>query len=257
MKKEKRLMEKELTGKVALVTGGSRGIGAGIALALGNKGAKVAVNYNKQIEKADKVVADIYELGGEAFAVQADVSRPIEIDRMFDKITENYGGVDILVNNAGIHQHLPCYTLGVDDWKRIIDVNLNGAFIVARKVINHMKLIRWGRIINISSISGFAGTTVECHYAASKLGIVGLTKAFALELAPYGITVNAIAPGAIDTDMLAVNTEERRKEIISRIPVGRIGLPEDIAHGVLFLASPKASFITGQTLHMNGGEGLY
>ena len=120
-----------------------------------------------------------------------------------------------------------------------------------------MKLKGWGRIINISSISGFAGTTVECHYAASKLGVVGFTKALALELAPYGITVNAIAPGAIETDMLAVNSEKRRKEVVSKIPVGRIGIPEDIAHGVLFLASPKASYITGQTLHINGGEGLY
>jgi len=250
-------MDKELGGKVALVTGASRGIGAAIALALAKEGAKVAVNYNKQKEKAEKVVADIYELGGEAFAVQADVSSPLEVDRMFDKIGEKYGGVDILVNNAGIHQHLPAYSLSIEDWKRIIDVNLNGTFIVTRKVINHMKLKGWGRIINISSVSGFAGTTVECHYAASKLGVVGFTKALALELAPYGVTVNAIAPGAIETDMLAVNSEKRRKEVVSKIPVGRIGIPEDIAHGVLFLASPKASYITGQTLHINGGEGLY
>jgi 3-oxoacyl-[acyl-carrier protein] reductase len=250
-------MKKELEGKTALVTGASRGIGAGIALTLGEAGGRIIVNYNKSAEKAKKVVDEIVNKGGDALAIQADVSDYEQARKLFDQVENGFGGVDILVNNAGIHQHLQVHDLPFEDWKRVIQVNLDSNFICSKLALPYMKKKGWGRIINISSVDAFSGTDVESHYAASKAGQIGFTKALALETAEYGITVNAIAPGAIETDMLAVNTEERRKKLTSAIPIGRIGQPEDIAYGVLFLASPKASFITGQVLHINGGEGLY
>ncbi len=261
MRKEKTMKGKcdgkELSEKVALVTGASRGIGAGIALALGEAGAKVVVNYEFQKEKADRVVDRIKARGGEAVCCQADVSDEAQIASMLDCIRKKYRGIDILINNAGIHQHLIIEKLSYEDWVSVITVNLDSAFLLTRAVLPHMKKKRWGRIINISSISGFAGTNVECHYAASKAGIVGFTKAIALESASFGVTVNAIAPGAIETDMLDVTTEAKRRKRLAPIPVGRLGRPEDIAHAVLFLASPKTSFITGETIHVNGGQGLY
>ena len=250
-------MEKELEGKVALVTGASRGIGAGIALELAGVGAKVVVNYQVNQQGAERVVESIRQQGGEAYSFQADVSKPDEVKAMFEFINSQFGGVDILVNNAGIHQHLPVEKLSLSDWERLMAINLTSLFLLTQEVLPHMKSCRWGRIVNISSLSGVAGTHVESHYAASKAGVIGFTKAVALETAPFGITVNAISPGSIETDMLAVTTEERRQKLISEIPVGRIGQPEDIAWGVRFLVSPRASYITGQTIHMNGGEGLY
>ncbi|TKJ30728.1 beta-ketoacyl-ACP reductase [bacterium (candidate division B38) B3_B38] len=250
-------MEKELEGKVALVTGASRGIGAGIAPELAAAGAKVVVNYQANREGAERVVERIRQQGGEAYPFQADVSQPDEVKAMFEFISSQLGGVDILVNNAGIHQHLPVEQLSLSDWERLMAINLTSLFLLTQAVLPHMKSRRWGRIVNISSLSGVAGTHVESHYATSKAGVIGFTKAVALETASFGITVNAISPGSIETDMLAVTTEERRQKLISEIPVGRIGQPEDIAWGVRFLVSPRASYITGQTIHMNGGEGLY
>ena len=250
-------MEKDLEGKVALVTGASRGIGAGIALELAAVGAKVVVNYQVNQQGAEQVVEQIRQQGGEAYLFRADVSKPDEVKAMFEFINSQFGGVDILVNNAGIHQHLPLEQLSLSDWERLMATNLTSLFLITQAVLPYMKKQRWGRIVNISSLSGFAGTRVECHYATSKAGVIGFTKAIALETAPFGITVNAISPGSIETDMLAVTTEERRRKLISEIPVGRIGQPEDIAWGVRFLVSPRASYITGQTIHMNGGEGLY
>ena len=254
-------MEKEndrgLSGKVALVTGGSRGIGAGIASALGDVGAKVVVNYLSQKSLAERVVGQIVENGGEAVSFGADVSEKGQVDSLLSFITSRYGGVDMLINNAGIHQHLAIDKLSFEDWDNVIAVDLDSAFLLTKGVLSYMKNKRWGRIVNISSLSGFAGTSVECHYAASKAGLIGLTKATALEVASFGITVNAIAPGSVETDMLNITTEEERKRRITPIPVGRLGQPVDIAHAVLFLVSPKASFITGETIHVNGGQGLY
>lgn len=248
---------KELSGKVALVTGASRGIGAGIALALGQAGVKVIVNYEFQKEKAGRVVDRIKARGGEAVSVRADVSDETQVESMLDFIRHQHKGVDILVNNAGIHQHLIIEKLSYEDWVSVISVNLDSAFLLTKAVLPYMKKKGWGRIINISSISAFAGTNIECHYAASKAGIIGFTKAIALEAASFGVTVNAIAPGAIETDMLDATTEAKRRKRLALIPVGRLGQPEDIAHAVLFLASPKSSFITGETIHVNGGQGLY
>ena len=249
--------DRELSGKVALVTGGSRGIGAGIALALGDSGAKTVVNYVLRREKADEIVDHIKKNGGEAVSFQADVSQKDQADSLLDFIGSTFGGVDILINNAGIHQHLTIDQLSLEDWDNVMTVNMDSAFLLTKGVLPYMKEKGWGRIVNMSSLSGFAGTTVECHYAASKAGLIGLTKATALEVASYGITVNAISPGSIETDMLDLKSEEDRRRRVAPIPVGRIGQPEDIAHAVLFLVSPKASFVTGETIHVNGGQGLY
>ena len=250
-------MEKELSGRIALVTGSSRGIGAGIAIALGAAGASVAVNYRQNEEKALEVCRAIAEASGKAEAFGADIEKPHEIADLFTQMEEKLGPVDILVNNAGIHQHLPVEELAYEDWLRVVQVNLNAAFVTCKRAIPGMKERGWGRIVNISSINAFGGTSVECHYGATKAALVGLTKALALETAPHGITVNAIAPGAIDTDMLDADRPGRREKLTAHIPVGRIGTPEDIAHAAVFLASPRASFITGHVIHVNGGEGLY
>ena len=260
MEKEKNMQtenEKELAGKVALVTGGSRGIGSGIALALGEVGAKVVVNYFEQKEKAEEVVNRIVAKGSEALSFGADVSDEEQVDSLLSFIMSHFDGVDILINNAGIHQHLTIDKLSFQDWDRVINVDLDIAFLLTKSVLPYMKEKGWGRIVNISSLSGFAGTSVECHYAASKAGLIGFTKAIALETASFGVTVNAISPGSIETDMLDIKTEEDRKRRVAPIPVGRIGQPEDIAFVTLFLVSPKASFITGETIHVNGGQGLY
>lgn len=249
--------EKELSGKVALVTGGSRGIGAGIALALGGAGAKVIVNYFEHKKQAEQVVRQITESGGEAVSFGADVSEGEQVESILSFVASHYGGVDILINNAGIHQHLTIDKLTFEDWDRVVNVDLDSAFLLTKGVLPYMKKRGWGRIVNMSSLSGFAGTKVECHYAATKAGLIGFTKAVALEVASFGITVNAISPGSVETDMLDIKTEEDRKRRVAPIPVGRIGQPEDIAHATLFLVSPKASFITGETIHVNGGQGLY
>jgi len=248
----------ELMGKTALVTGGSRGIGAGIALALAEAGARVVVNYVSQPARARQVVACIQERGCEADAFGADVAHAGQLQGLLAFAVSRFGGIDILVNNAGVHNHLPIERLSLAEWQRLMAVNLEAPFLLSQRVLPYMRQQGWGRIINISSIDAFAGTSVEAHYGTSKAGIVGLTRALALETATQGITVNAIAPGCIDTDMLAADaTSERRASLIAGIPVGRLGTPADIAHAVAFLASPRAGFITGQVLHVNGGEELY
>lgn len=250
-------MEKELDGRVTLVTGASRGIGASVARALGVHGARIAVNYRANREKALEVAGAIRDAGAEAEIFCADMEYPQEIENLFKEVEEKLGLVDILVNNAAIHQHLPIEEMGYEDWLRVVQVNLNALFLTSKRAIPGMKERRWGRIINVSSINAFGGTAVECHYGATKAGVIGLTRALALETAPHGVTVNAIAPGAIDTDMLAADKPGRREKLIANIPVGKLGIPADIAHAAIFLASPAGSFITGQVIHVNGGEGLY
>ena len=250
-------MRGNLDGKVALVTGGSRGIGAGIALALAEERAKVVVNYRQSSEKAESIVAAILETGGAAAHFKADVSQAEDVEALMAFAAREFGSIDILVNNAGVHQHLQAHELPLEDWCRVLEINMTGPFLLSKACLPHMREMKWGRIINISSADAFTGTRVESHYGASKAGLIGFTKALALEVAPLGITVNAVAPGPIETDMLAVHTQERRQMLLSHVPVGRLGKPEDIAHAVVFLASPKASFITGQTIHVNGGSALY
>ena len=250
-------MSGELSGKVALVTGASRGIGAGVATALGTAGASVLINYVSQPEQARSVTDAITRGGGVAECFGANVGDRDQLQGLVAYAASSLGGIDILVNNAGVHNHLPVESLSLEEWRRLMSINLEAPFLLSQLVLPYMRQQGWGRIINISSIDAFAGTSVEAHYGASKAGLAGLTKALALEVAGDGITVNAIAPGCIDTDMLAVDSAERHDALVAGIPVGRLGAPEDVAHAALFLASPGAGWITGQVIHVNGGEGLY
>lgn len=237
------------------MTGASRGIGRAIALELGYGGVDVVINYERNGASAEEVVEALRAKGGRAKAVRADVSNPMEVEALRKEALEEFPhGVDILVNNAGIHQHLKSWELPVADWERVLAVNLSGPFLCTRAFLPEMKERRWGRVINISSIVGFTGTDHEIHYGAAKAAIVGFTKSLAREVAPWGITANAIAPGTVETDMTAGMTREEVEANLRQIPLGRLGRPEDIAHAAAFLASEEASWITGQTFHVNGGE---
>lgn len=246
-----------LESKVALVTGASRGIGRGIALEMARQGADIVVNYSHSEEKANEVARSVNALGRRVLLVKADVSKPGEVEDMRKQVIREFGGAGILVNNAGVHYHLKSWEIDEVEWRRVLGVNLDGVFLCSKAFCHEMKANKWGRIINISSVVGFIGTDHEAHYGASKAAVVGFTKSLALELAPYNVTVNAIAPGLIETDMTAGMTAEGRKKALELIPVGRLGRPEDIAHAAVFLASDRASFITGQTMHVNGGEAMF
>ncbi|HXZ97971.1 MAG TPA: 3-oxoacyl-ACP reductase family protein [Candidatus Acidoferrum sp.] len=245
-----------LAGKVALVTGASRGIGRGIALEMAREGADVVVNYSRSDIKAGKVARDIQALGRRSSSVKADVSSPGQVQAMRKRVLREFGGVDILVNNAGVHHHLKSWEIEDAEWRHVLGVNLDGVFYCSRAFSQEMRTKKWGRIINISSIIAFTGTDHEAHYGTSKAAVVGLTKSLALELAGHNITVNAIAPGWIETDMTSGMTSGEKKKALELVPLRRMGQPEDIAHVAAFLASDKASFITGQTIHVNGGEAL-
>jgi len=247
---------KDLEGRTALVTGASRGIGRAVAIALANEGASVVVNYVKSDAKARDVVRDIISAGGEATAIKADVSDIAEVKKMRASIVKKYGEVEILVNNAGIHQHLKSWELGIADWERVIGTNLTSIFNTANVFAPAMKKAKWGRVVNVASVIAYLGTDHEVHYAASKGGAVSATKALALELAPYGVRVNAVAPGYIDTDMTKFSSEKERKFYLAKVPMGRLGEPSEIADAVAFLCSEKASYITGSVLHVNGGLAL-
>ena len=248
----------DLLGKrVALVTGASRGIGRAIAVELAREGADVVVNYTRSDDKAGAVGQEIEELGRRALVVKADVSRLDEVESMRKRVLKEFDGVDILVNNAGVHYHVKSWDMKEAEWRRVLGVNLDGVFFCSKVFSPEMREKKWGRIINISSIIGFTGTDHEAHYGASKAAVVGLTKSLALELAHYNITVNAIAPGWIETDMTAGTTAAEMKKALELVPLGRIGQPRDIANAAAFLASDKASYITGQTMHVNGGEAMF
>jgi 3-oxoacyl-[acyl-carrier protein] reductase len=247
-----------LDGKNALVTGGSRGIGSGIAKALAVQGANVAVNCSKSMDKCDWVAGEIKGMGRDSMSVQADVSNEAQVKKMFKTIEEKWGRLDILVNNAGIIDYKPFEEITSKDWDRILDVNLKGQFLCGREAAKLMEKNGWGRIINIASISsGGVGIGFKniSHYTASKGGVVALTENMALELAPKGISVNAIAPGAIESDMSAAMRKDEKllKATLAQIPKGRMGKPEDIGAAAAFLASPEADYITGVTLYVDGG----
>ncbi len=247
-----------LEGKKAVVTGSSRGIGKGCAVTLAQCGADVVVNYVQSPKKAEDTVAKIKDLGRESFAVKADISKEKDVNHLFKKVIKEFGKIDILVNNAGIHQHLKTWELSLKDWERVINVNLTGVFLCSKEAVIHMKEARSGSIVNISSCVAFTGTDHEIHYASTKSGIIGFTKSLALEAAPYRIRVNAVAPGFIATDMvLPLITDEERKTLESEIPLARLGEPEDIGAAVAFLASDFASYMTGETIHVNGGLIMY
>ncbi len=242
-----------LDGRVALVTGGSRGIGRAIALELAKEGAAVAVNYATSAGPAEQVVRQIVESGGRAGAFKADVGNRAEVQAMAAAIKERLGPIDILVNNSGINRDRTLRRMDDADWDAVLAVNLTGAYNCIKACLNDMVERKWGRIVNISSVIGEMGNLGQANYAASKAGLLGLTKSAALELARYGITVNAICPGFIETDMLGTVPEEIRKQILARIPLGRFGQPEDVATAVRYLCC-DAPWMTGSTFDLNGGQ---
>ena len=245
-----------LENKTALVTGAGRGIGRAIALALAEYGADVAVNYSGSKEQAEETVRQIIEMGRKAVAIQADVSEEADCVRMFAQAEEALGPVDILVNNAGITRDGLAVRMSGEDFEKVLDVNLKGAFYCMKLAAKGMMKRRYGRIVSISSISGVKGNPGQINYCAAKAGIIGMTKSLARELAPRGITVNAIAPGYIESDMTAVLPDKVKESVLSQVPLGRMGKPEDIAQAAVFLASDQASYITGQTLLVDGGMGI-
>jgi 3-oxoacyl-[acyl-carrier protein] reductase len=245
-------MSHDLGGKVALVTGASRGIGRGISLELAECGADIIGIYQSNEESAAQTHEDITKKGVLAAFHRCDVSNEEAVLAVKEKALADFEKIDFLINNAGIHQHLKSWELSFEDWQRVIDVNLGGIFIVSKAFIPHMKERGSGRIVNISSCVAYTGTDHEVHYAASKSGILALTKSLALELAP-DINVNAVAPGYTDTDMLVLESSNEAKAVLDNIPKGRIGLPEDIAKAVAFLCSDDSDYITGQILNVNGG----
>ncbi|MBE9141984.1 3-oxoacyl-[acyl-carrier-protein] reductase [Planktothrix mougeotii] len=241
-----------LKGQVAIITGGSRGIGRATALALATEGAKVVINYASSSTAADEGVAEITEAGGEAIALQADVSKVDQVDTLFNKVTETWGRVDILVNNAGITRDTLLLRMKPEDWQAVIDLNLTGVFLCTRLASKIMLKQKSGRIINITSVAGQMGNPGQANYSAAKAGVIGFTKTVAKELASRGVTVNAVAPGFIATDMTKElkNTEE----ILKFIPLGRYGEPQEVAGMIRFLAAdPAAAYITGQVFNVDGG----
>ncbi len=239
--------------KNILITGASRGIGRETARLFAQQGNRVAINYNKSKEKAESLARVLTQNGCEAIAVQADISSRTEVGQMVEKIVQKWGGIDVLVNNAGIAQQKLLQDITEEDWQRMFNINVTGAFFCTQAVLPFMLKKQAGCIINVSSIWGIAGASMECHYSASKAALIGLTKALAKELGPSGIRVNCVAPGVIDTQMNAALSKETLEWLKEETPLGILGRPEDIAQTICFLASPKAGFITGQVLSPNGG----
>ena len=238
--------------RIAFVTGASRGIGRAIALALAAAGARVVVAA-RQRDKLEQVAAEIRAAGSEAFVAEMDLSAADSIRAAFNAASKDFGRIDILVNNAGITKDGLAMRMKQQDWDSVLATNLTGAFLATQQVLLAMMRERWGRIINITSIVAEAGNAGQANYAASKAGLIGLTKSLAQEMASRGITVNAVAPGFIDTDMTSGLAPELKDKILAAIPLKRLGTPEDVAAAVRFLASEDAAYITGHVLNVNGG----
>ncbi|HAU86701.1 MAG TPA: beta-ketoacyl-ACP reductase [Lachnospiraceae bacterium] len=243
-------------GKVALVTGASRGIGREVAIQLASKGANVIVNYAGSKEAAEQVVKEIKEAGGQASPYQCNVNDFSAVKDMIDSIEKEYGSIDIIVNNAGITKDNLLLRMSETEFDDVIDVNLKGTFNVCKHAIRYMLKKREGRIINIASVVGITGNVGQANYCASKAGIIGITKSIAKEVAAKGVTVNAVAPGFIQTDMTNVLSDKVKQELLDSLPMKRIGTPTDIANAVCFLASDNASYITGHVLEVNGGMNM-
>lgn len=245
-----------LKGKIALVTGASRGIGKDIAIALAKEGAFVAVNYNGSKEKADEVINEIESFGGNAKAYQCNVSDFAAAADLIAQVVKDQGRIDILVNNAGITKDNLLMKMKEEEFDQVIQVNLKGTFNCMRHISRQMLKQKAGKIINISSVSGILGNVGQANYCASKAGVIGLTKSAARELASRGITVNAVAPGFIDTEMTQVLSDTVKEQAVNQIPLGRLGEVEDISNVVCFLASDKANYITGQVISVDGGMAM-
>jgi len=246
----------DLTGKVAVVTGASRGLGRVMAGQLAAAGARVAVVYRAQSDAAQEVVDGIVAAGGEARAVQADVRSSGAVQEMVRQVQESWNTIDILVNNAGIARDGLLARMSEADWHDVIETHLTGAFLCSKAVLRGMMRRRWGRIINVSSLAGLSGNAGQCNYAAAKAGLIGFTRSLAQEVGSRKITVNAVAPGFVETDMTAGLAEEWKQEAIKRTPIGRFGQPDEVASMVVYLASDAAAYITGQVISIDGGLGM-
>ena len=239
--------------KLALITGGTRGIGKQIALTFAKEGYDIAINYRTENDDLKNTKREIEGNNVKCFAVQGDVTKFEDCEKFVKQIIEEFGNIDVLVNNAGITRDTLLMRMREEDFKQVIDTNLVGTFNVTKNVISYMMKARNGRIINISSVVGISGNAGQTNYAASKAGIIGFTKSLAKEVASRNITVNAVAPGFIETQMTAVLKEDIKEEIAKKIPLKRIGTPQDVANVVKFLASSDSSYITGQVIHIDGG----
>lgn len=242
--------------KVALVTGAGRGIGKAIALKLAEYGADVIINYNGSKEAAETIAEQITAMGRNAITIKANVAVKEECEQMFQEIKETFGKIDILVNNAGITRDNLAMRMSEEDFDQVVDINLKGAFFCMQQATTMMMKKRYGKIINISSISGVRGNPGQINYCATKAGLIGMTKSLAKEVASRNITVNAVAPGFIYSDMTEVLSDQVKEAALSQIPLKRMGQPEEIAETVAFLASNRASYITGQTILVDGGMGI-
>ena len=246
-------MEEHLENKVALVTGSGRGIGRAIALELAKRGCGVVVNDDKNLQEGIEVVDEIKKIGQRALHIQADVSYPDQVEKMIETVLDEFDRIDILVNNAGIAMDKKLENMSIEQWNRVISVNLTGTFNCTKAVITHMKGHDGGKIVNIASVVGEIGNFGQANYAASKGGVIAFTKTVAKEYAKYGVLVNAIAPGFINTKMVEGIPQKVIQKILEQIPLGRLGEPEEVAKLVGFLASNDANYITGQVIRINGG----